>query len=255
MTQRIGILFLVSVVYSCGTMFREQPETPELGYEMKSFRVASAEDCDEENCAVYEINFPVFTGVDSAVAARIRREIELSFSMGDPEADEKTIEQIAHEFIANYQEFVSEVPDMAQAWHYRGEARVNVLLDTLISLSLDEEYYTGGAHGGTGRFFINVDPRTGSDVKLSQVLQPGFEPVLNKIGEEIFRAERELGDTTRWEYSGFEFRDNRFSLNDNYGFTPNGLMFYFNNYEIGPYAVGPTEVFVSYERIKDWLKK
>jgi hypothetical protein len=42
-------------------------------------------------------------------------------------------------------------------------------------------------------------------------------------------------------------------MNDNYGFTTQGIVFVFNSYEIASYAEGPTEILIPYEKIRDWL--
>ena len=43
----------------------------------------------------------------------------------------------------SYNTFTSEVPDADHGWFFHGEARVNILTDTLITMSIDEQYYTG----------------------------------------------------------------------------------------------------------------
>jgi hypothetical protein len=154
--------------------------------------------------------------------------------MGDPDAEDKSVQQIATEFIANYNEFTREFSDSGQGWFYQGQARVNVLLDTLISLSVDEEYYTGGAHGGNGRYFINVDPRTGKEYTRNDFFNPAFESELHRTGEVEFRRQRQLADTASLQQNYFEFPENTFRLNENFGWTPEGIVFYFNNYEIAP---------------------
>lgn len=240
---------------ACGSLTQEKPMEADLAYEMTTFRISSTPDCeDESRCALYHVTYPRFSGLDTTVSASIQSLLENSFAMGDPDAADKTMEQIASEFIANYNEFTKEFSDSGQGWFYQGEARVNVLLDTLISIGLDEEYYTGGAHGGNGRYFINVDPRTGREYKLTDFFKPASEPQLHKAGEEVFRKQRQLADTASLQLNYFEFTDNTFRLNNNFGWTPEGVVFYFNNYEVAPYAAGPTEVFIPMEKIKGWLR-
>lgn len=240
---------------ACGSLTQETPVESELRYEMTAFKITSSADCeDQTNCAVYEVTYPQFSGVDPSVATSIQSLIDQSFAMGDPDAEDKSVQQIAADFIANYNEFTREFPDSGQGWFYQGQARVNVLLDTLISLSVDEEYYTGGAHGGTGRYFINVDPRTGKEYTLKEFFNPAFDGELHSAGEEIFRRQRQLADTASFQQNYFEFPENTFRLNDNFGWTSEGVIFYFNNYEVAPYAAGPTEVFIPMEKVKGWLR-
>lgn len=251
---RLVVLALVGLnaLASCSTTKEQKAGT--IGYEMKTFALASRPDCTGDSaCAEFEVTYPVFEGIDTVVAGKINRELELVFSLGDPEAETKTLQQVATEFIESYKSFAGEFPDVEQGWFFRGEARVNLLFDTLISISIDEEYYTGGAHGGSGKYFININPVSGKAVTLSSLLKPGFEAALTGAGEKIFRSEKELAADADLLENGYEFPDNQFRLNSNYGFTTEGIVFFFNNYEIAAYAAGPTEVLIPYSEILDWL--
>jgi hypothetical protein len=77
---------------------------------------------------------------------------------------------------------------------------------------------------------------------------------LTKIAEQIFRKVKEIPDTASLNENYFEFPDDTFQLNKNYGFKKEGIVFYYNNYEIAPYAAGPTDVVIAYEHLKEWLK-
>ena len=231
-------------------------EKPRIGYDMKTYRLTSRPGCDGDSaCAEFEVSYPVFSGIDSAISRKITRELELIFSLGDPEAETKNLVHEATEFVESYKTFTSEVPDAADhGWFFHAGTSVNVLTDTLIAMSVDEQYYTGGAHGGGGRYFVNINPATGNKVELTSIFKPGFEAELEKAAEAAFRKQRELSPEADLLESGFEFPDNRFRLNDNYGFTTDGVVFFYNSYEIAPYAAGPSEVLIPYTEVLDWLK-
>jgi hypothetical protein len=86
-------------------------------------------------------------------------------------------------------------------------------------------------------------------------LKEGYEEKLTQLGEKAFRKERALTDTASLQKNYFEFPANKFTLNQNYGFTKEGIVFYYNSYEIAAYAAGPTEVIIPYEEIKGWLRE
>lgn len=249
--------FILGVVLlsACGSVTKELPEKSEVQYEITSFRTTSSPDCEEaRTCAIYEVTYPVFFGIDTVVSHKIQTLIDASFAMGDPDAGDKSLQHIATDFVANFKEFSEEFTESMQGWYYNGQANVNVIEDTLISIGVDEEYYTGGAHGGTGRYFINIDPRNGKEYSWKEFFDPAFEENLHALGEKIFRQQRQLADTASLQQNYFEFPENTFRLNDNYGWTPDGIVFYFNNYEVAPYAAGPTEVLIPMEKIKGWLR-
>ena len=254
MRTSLGLAWLLALVSSCSSVTQESVSARKLTYENREFKRASANCGQDSVCAVFAVTFPVFNGMDTAVAEKVQREIELSFSMGDPEASTKSMEQVANEFIASYEEFSKEIPESGLGWYYKGNVRVNVLEDTLLSIIIDEDYFTGGAHGGMGTYFININPSTGEKVTLADVLRPGYEEDLRSVGESVFREQRQLADTASYQFNNYEFPNGAFALNDNYGFSNDGIIFFFNNYEIAPYAAGPTEVFIPYDRIRKWLR-
>jgi hypothetical protein len=245
-------LIAVTFVYSCGSIPQEQKV--DVSYENASLKILSSLKCDNDiPCASYEVSYPKFSGLDSSVINKIDREIDASVSMGNPEAEGKTKKEIGEEFIKDYEEFSKTSGEKVEPWYYKSNVVVEVLTDTLISLAINEEYYTGGAHGGTGRYFTNINPLTGKKVSLSDVLKPGYEAALNMLGEKAFRKVKNLSDTSSLVANNFEFPDNTFKLNQNYGFTKEGIEFHFNSYEIAPYAAGPTGIIIGYEELKDWL--
>ncbi|MBT1701640.1 DUF3298 and DUF4163 domain-containing protein [Chryseosolibacter indicus] len=225
-----------------------------ITYSMDMFSRSST--CkDSSNCARYTVSYPVFENLDSTNQRLIKSKIDAIVSMGNPEAKGWTMEKIANEFIKEYENFYKQSPDLtAGPWHYKAQIDVESSLDTLISLSVKDEYFTGGAHGGSGTYFINVNPKAKKYFTLDDFFKPGYRDALIKEGEKLFRKERQLADTASYVNNGFEFADDVFQLNENYGFTATGITFVFNNYEVAPYAAGPTTIEIPYDRMKDWFK-
>jgi hypothetical protein len=255
--MRVTLAFLfAATLFSCAIK-ESKTFKPGITYTAEHFKLASKK-CGIDStagCASYEVNYPVFSGLDAAVAHRLMTKINASVSMGNPEAHDWNMQRIAEDFIRGYEEFQTESPELGDGdWYYKADVAVEVLQDTLISLSIHDEYFTGGAHGGAGTYFININPKTGKDVSLDDVLRSGYRSHLIKTGEQLFRQVRELPDTTSFVEYGFEFPDDQFQLTDNYGFTGDGITFVYNSYEIGPYVLGPTTIVIPYEKLKDWLK-
>lgn len=243
-----GLLFIL-ILAGCERKGQEAA-APRVSYEMKTFAVESSEGCagDSARCASYAVRYPVFSGIDPQVQAIIDSRIDSMVTMGNPDMVGKTMEQIGNDFVKSYEDFTEEVgPEMG--WYYKADVSVNVLSDTLVSLAVQEEYFTGGAHGGYGIYFINVDPATGKRVTLKDVFKPGYEADLNRLAEKQFRETRSISDTTSLGNSTFVFPNDQFKLNDNYGFTADGITFIFNSYEVAAYSEGPTEILIPYEEL------
>jgi hypothetical protein len=250
----VGFILPCVVIFSCGSP-KEEKETP-ISFETKTFRVESQGGCKSDTlaCAYFEVTYPEFSGIDSTVTKVIKQRIDAAVSLGNPESQGLSMQEIGRIFIQDYDDFKSEIPEAFGGWHYTANVNVEVLTDSLLSLSVNDEYYTGGAHGGSGVYFINLNPRTAADFTLDNLLKPGYNEALTSAGNKIFRQSRQLADTASLSENYFEFPEDKFELNKNYGFKKEGIVFFYNNYEIAPYAAGPTEVLIPYEELKEWMK-
>ncbi|MBY0435996.1 MAG: DUF3298 and DUF4163 domain-containing protein [Cyclobacteriaceae bacterium] len=250
-----AIVFSVAFTFLLLACSPARKETKAIGYEMKKFQVESMKGCSSDTlpCAHYTVEYPEFSGLDTAVVTSLRNRINFYLS-GGVEGEVKPIETLGNDFISEYQNFKKESPDYSNGWSFEAVISVLTLTDSLISLQMDEYSFAGGAHPNSNITFINFRPATGATVTLDDIFKEGSLDALTRIGEEVFRKEHDLADTTSLEASGFWFENDVFVLNDNYGFTPEGIIFYFNSYEVAPYAMGPTKVFIPTERLREWLK-
>lgn len=107
------------------------------------------------------------------------------------------------------------------------------------------EYSFGAAHPNGYSAFINIDLKTGKEININNILKPGSEQKLNKIGEKKFYADNGS--------EGWDFEPGIFELSKDVAVMPGGLLYQFDAYEIGPYAAGSPEVFIPYSEIKELL--
>jgi len=82
----------------------------------------------------------------------------------------------------------------------------------------------------------------------------GYKDELNKIAEKYFRKERELKPDEDLEQAGFWFKENIFSVNENFAIAETGLDFFFNDYEVTSHAAGPTLIEIPYSELKSIIK-
>ena len=119
--------------------------------------------------------------------------------------------------------------------------------DILCISSWVSQYNGGAAHPVSDGVYLNFDIQTGQTIKLNQILKPNFSFRLNRIAEKKFMAEYGSGDFV------WDFVPGQFKLNENFAITKTGLLFLFNQYEIGPYAAGAPEVFIPFREIEDLI--
>lgn len=252
MRSTLLAVFVVCIIAAgCGQLTSNNAE---YTYEMKTYTVESRPGCgggDTIPCASFSFTYPRFNAPDSSLQMMIDERIASLVSETPDEGSAKSIQELGQEFIRDFNEFVAENPELALDWNYAANVSVMIATDTLISLQVDSDVYTGGAHGLFATRFVNVDPKTGTAYLLDALLRPGYPDILTQLAYEDLQRQR--GDKA--DSSGIsQEEDAAFTLNDNYGFRKEGIVFFYNVYEIGPYADGPTEILIPYERLVGWIK-
>jgi hypothetical protein len=258
MIRIVAIAFVSVIVLSCGNKRNETAMSIPYTFDMIEF-LRESDSCnakiDAVPCVSYEVTYPKFFGLPQAANDSLIKRMALIVGANDNiPTDSLTFEKSAQAFMEDYNAVNAEFPGMENPWSYAAVFSVKILSDTLVSLTADVEYYTGGAHGGYGTTFINVHPITGVTVGLSDILKAGYEQSLTRIAEQEFRKNLELSPTDDLYEAGFEFPDGKFVLNNNYGFTQEGIHFVYNPYEIAPYAMGSQSFIIPYEAIQSLLK-
>jgi hypothetical protein len=124
----------------------------------------------------------------------------------------------------------------------------------ILSFKCEGDEDAGGVHPFGTILFVNFETSTGQTIALPEVLKEGAFPQLESLAEGIFRRENKLSPGESLSESGYRFHENRFKLNDNFGFGENALVFLFNTYEIGPGAMPATEVTIDYAFVRELLK-
>ena len=122
-----------------------------------------------------------------------------------------------------------------------------------LSSKIFEYSYLGGAHPNSYLNFYNFNLQTGELIKLSDLFIEGFEDELNKIAEQIFRDENGISKDEDLNKAGYRFEENKFKVNNNFSLNDEGIAFFYNSYEIAPYVMGPTKLFISYSAIKNLI--
>lgn len=134
----------------------------------------------------------------------------------------------------------------------------SLLSDKIIfSYGISRYIYMGGAHGLNTRFFYNFDLKTGKKITENDMFIQDFEKSLTElIKTRIIEQSKEdpelqpilnLEDTDYWI--------DAIKPNGNFYITDQSINYVFNPYEIAPYYMGQTEVFLSFNRLKGLLKK
>lgn len=167
---------------------------------------------------------------------------------------ENNAQEAAGSFIMGYNEFVEDEATIQHhfAWYRKIECLITMNTPLFFSMKNKLSEYTGGAHGNNYVFWSNFDILKAEKIELNDILAKNKQEELTKIAERYFREADSIQDTTSLDSSYF-FEDGKFKLNDNFGFTDNHLVFYYNEYEIKPYSEGTTEIRIPYQKIHGLL--
>jgi len=220
--------------------------------------VTTTSDVEAPLCATVSFSYPELSSeakpeAAAAINALIREELldqaEQS-STQSPPTTQAALKSFADDFI---QAFVQEKNAFTD-WNVERSASLVYASDSLLTVLFEESGYTGGAHPYSGARYLVLDAQNGEVLHLADLLNNGYAASLNIEGEKAFREARGLTDASSLDEAGFIFDNNVFALNNNFGVTQEGLVFYFNSYEIAPYAMGPTQIQIPFEDFQSLIR-
>lgn len=249
------VLLLFIFLNGCST---KNTDDFKIQYGMKKFeRTFGSCDSTGAGCAKILFEFPeikyAYTeSVKDSISRQIQNTLLSNYTVG---ANINSLDSLSKLFFFDYQDMSKDFPGYNLPWELNNTISVIYNDNSIVSLQSEFYHFTGGAHGNSGVYFANFNSLDGRKLNLSDLLVSNYEVELNKIAEEIFRKNKELSSEENLQEAGFWFEGNKFALNNNYGIKSDGLVFYFNSYEIAAYAMGPTEILIPYKQIKSLTKK
>lgn len=164
------------------------------------------------------------------------------------------METLAAEFVNEYGQVKRDLKAYKSYWYLIREVSVLYADPRVLSLRFSEDIYTGGAHPNALKRYQSFDAATGSPISLEDLVLPGARRKLEAVAGGIFRKMHDIAPGVSLAEAGFWFENGRFRLNDNFALTGEGLVFYFNLYEITSYARGPTELQIPFSALDGILK-
>ena len=209
------------------------------------------QECVDESCATVKLAYPVFEG-DTVLSSILNRQIaEQNFYMwitGDREF--KGMEDAVASFFDDYKKFRTDFPEAPQEWTFETVAKVTHQSDSLISIRFENFSYLGGAHPNTVMIYLNLDLSENADVLVHEKMLMDRDKLL-LLAEEKFRQHHEVDPGINLEEDGRFFLDEgEFFLPAAMGYEGDEFVLLYNAYEIGPYAMGRTELRFSLEELE-----
>jgi hypothetical protein len=158
-------------------------------------------------------------------------------------------------FFDQYVQMNTNIDQANAALNWERTHQPQVLLNEkgLLSIEKASYAYTGDAHGLTHMQYMLLDIKTAKVLGLSDIINDDQVKSLTALLNQKIRERYAIASGQLLTEAGF-FVD-EVKPTDNIYVTLNGIGFYYNSYEIAPYAFGHTNVFVSFDEIGNLLKQ
>ncbi len=236
---------------------KEEKETKKITAEQKEYSIerlfVTEEGCSVdtlENCTHILLEYPVFESEKMTKAnSFLNHRMADVLGFGDAESNTLVdLEAAAQHILNDYKEFKKEFPESPQVWNVRMISHVIYENEDVVCLKMVSESYMGGAHGSLNTSYMTFDINTSAYVNLLDRVEN--KELFISLAEQKFRKKRNLTPGEDLEKAGFGFPDNEFALPANIGIDDNGYLLHYNPYEVAPYSMGPTNLFISFDELK-----
>ncbi|WP_339877231.1 DUF4163 domain-containing protein [uncultured Algoriphagus sp.] len=236
MKYLVIIVAFLCVACSKPTKVEEQI-VEQLDFRTKTF---TSERCIDDNCAKVELTWPI--AENGAAASSINEEIGrqlLAYFQQDKTYD--NLDSAANDYLNSYEEFKSDFPDAPGSWAIEVNVEKSYESDSTLSFKFSEYNFSGGAHPNSSVYYMNFDKTSGEYLSIDRVVLDKSKML--ELADQAFRKYHEVEE-------GIELKDDgRFFLPETGFFLPNAIGYENDKlhltyipYEIGPYALGYTEL-------------
>ena len=253
----VAMVAAIAMLSGCGRT--AAPPAPDRVRYLRHNATRTFGDCagGTDRCTRITLRWPTVSLAPTAagresISAFIRSTLFRSHDGRDALADEDTV---MARFIETYRAFSSRAWETPPA-PWRFERRIEPLGDTLgvTCLAVTEQLVLGGDPAVSTTRFTNIDVASGRLLWRADLLRESARDSLDMIGERAFRRVRRFGPDTDLAAAGFRFAGGRFRLNDNVGVTTTGLLFFFNENEIGPRSLGATQLSLPWDEVMAFVR-
>lgn len=119
----------------------------------------------------------------------------------------------------------------------------------LLTFSLHDYLFEGGAHGMPSTRYINVNANKKAVVSLNDLVQKGN---INQLKDVLWQVYQQRQDMLGTEPI---VKKTDFRVSDNFYFVSDGIVFVYPVYELAPFSEGEVELLASYQEINSLLTK
>lgn len=126
--------------------------------------------------------------------------------------------------------------------------------NNFLSFVVEKYVYEGGAHGSKEYYGYVVDLTTGKFVEEDDFAGVNYSRNLAELMVKKLAQKNGLTNPEELENIGY-INIAEMVPNNNFTLDTKGITYYFNEYEIGAYFLGITQIFIPYEELKMYLSQ
>ena len=166
------------------------------------------------------------------------------------------LDSISSDFFKSYFTATEGIEDISSSASLNWEKNVNMDIrhneNNIVSIKFEKYAYTGGAHGISMTEYAVCDLVKNKKLNLNDIFKENVKFEVDNILDVKLRKLNGLNTEESLREAGF-FVD-QMEWSDNFFINSQGIGFFYNVYEIAPYASGTTELFIPFTEIAALLK-
>lgn len=204
-----------------------------------------------EVCAEFNVSYPIFSGGDTATTNALNRSVQqylLSAVGGNGQLPfVQSLDAAAQMFVQMFVEDQKENPDREIGYAMEIKDTIPFLNSKVATVQFDGYAYTGGAHPSPFGVLLSYDLRNKANpLGLADMVSDtnALRPLLEKayILSKGLPTDSPLSEAT---YPDMK----QLPMPANVGLVAKGIRFYYNAYEVAPYALGDSDILLTWEQL------
>jgi hypothetical protein len=167
------------------------------------------------------------------------------------------VQKYMEQYVANYRKeleptFKQEADSSVMQWYnyYRAiHGKVKYEKGELLTYCLDVNEYTGGAHNIYASNFENYDLKKMKTLRLNDLFVAGYTNKLTALIIRQLMKDKEVKTQEELTEKGYGSTGS-IAPTENFFFDDKGISFFYNVYEIAPFALGTVTIHLSFSQLK-----
>lgn len=241
---------------ACAFLFcKTKNSAPAPSSAIKAAHVSfSKRQCLDESkglCAEFNIAYPVFSGGDSVLTNALNKSVQeylLSAIGSDSQKPfAQSLDSAAYQFIQMFIQDRKDIPEIAMGYVTEITDTVPFLNAKVATVQMDGYAFTGGAHPNPFGMLISYDlTKAAKPLEITDLVSDtnAVRPALEKAYK-LSKGLKETDPLSEVVYPEIK----QIPMPATVGVVAEGVRFFYNAYEIAPYAVGASDVLLTWDQL------